>query len=234
MTGRSESPGEPTGRTVHTDTHLHTAASYDGCTMPETLLSRAKAEGLDAVVVTDHDTVEGAKIAADLAEDLLVVVGCEVSTADGHLLALGVDAAPEPDRPLVDTARTIQDRGGVAVVPHPFQRSRHGASRTAIDGVDGIEVYNAHALTNIRNRQATRFARTAGYPAFGGSDAHRPGGIGRAATAVDLRPGEPLTTDTVLAAMRAGRTAAVRQSPSRSRYISKVVENATRKTLTLF
>jgi predicted metal-dependent phosphoesterase TrpH len=234
MTGRSGSPDEPVGRTVHVDTHLHTTASYDGCTTPETLLSRAKAEGLDAVVVTDHDTVEGAQIAADLAEDLLVVVGCEVSTADGHLLALGVETAPQHDRPLVATACDIRDRGGVAVVPHPFQRSRHGAGRTAIDGVDGIEVYNAHALTNIRNRQATRFARTAGYPAFGGSDAHRPGGIGRAATAVDLWPGEPLTTETLLAAMRAGRTAAVRQSPSRSRYISKVVENATRKTLALF
>ncbi|RLM96329.1 PHP domain-containing protein [Haloarcula sp. Atlit-7R] len=229
MTG----PGEPAGRTVHVDTHLHTAASYDGRTVPETLLSRARAAGLDAIAVTDHDTVEGARVAADLAEDLPVIVGCEVSTADGHLLALGIDAAPEPGRPLVETARDVRACGGVAVVPHPFQRSRHGASRTAIDGVDGIEVYNAHALTNIRNRQATRFARAAGYPAFGGSDAHRPGGIGRAATAVTLRPGDPLTTDALLAAMRAGRTAAVRRSPSRSRYISKVVENATRKTLAL-
>ncbi|MFU1780907.1 CehA/McbA family metallohydrolase [Haloarcula japonica] len=234
MTGLSGLPGDPDGRTVHVDTHLHTVASYDGNIMPETLLAGAKAAGLDAVVVTDHDTVEGARLVADLAEDVLVVVGCEVSTADGHLLALGVDAAPEPDRPLVETARDIRDGGGVAVVPHPFQRSRHGASREAIDGVDGIEVYNAHALTNIRNKQAARFARTAGYPAFGGSDAHRPGGIGRAATTVALRPGDPLTTETLLAAMRAGRTAAVGRSPARSRYLSKVVENATRKTLTLF
>ncbi|MBV0902523.1 CehA/McbA family metallohydrolase [Haloarcula salina] len=230
---RRPATGDTSGRTVHVDTHLHTAASYDGYTTPEALVSRAGAVGLDAVVVTDHDTVEGARVAASLAEDLLVVVGCEVSTADGHLLAIGVDAAPEPGRPLAETARTVRERGGVAVVPHPFQRSRHGAGRAAIENVDGIEVYNAHTLTNIRNRQAARFAEAASYPAFGGSDAHRAGGIGRAATAVDLPADTPLTRESLLAAMRAGRTAAVHRRPSRSRYLTKVVENATRKTLAL-
>ncbi|WP_424001308.1 CehA/McbA family metallohydrolase [Haloarcula salina] len=230
---RRPATGDASGRTVHVDAHLHTVASYDGHTTPDELVSRAAELGLDAIVVTDHDTVEGARVAASLAEDLLVVVGCEVSTADGHLLAIGVDAAPEPGQPLAETARAVRARGGVAVVPHPFQRSRHGAGRAAIAGVDGVEVYNAHTLTNIRNRQAARFAAAESYPAFGGSDAHRVDGIGRAATAVDLPPDTPLTTDALLAAMRAGRTAAVHRRPSRSRYLTKVVENATRKTLAL-
>lgn len=84
------------------------------------------------------------------------------------------------------TARRVRDCNGVAVVPHPFQRSRHGASGAAIDGVDGIEVYNAHTL---RNEQAAGYARRHDYPAVGGSDAHCPGGIGLAATEVELLAG---------------------------------------------
>lgn len=215
-------------RTVTVDTHLHTVASYDGETTPEELLRRAEAVGLDGVVVTDHDTVEGARVVAELAADspVTAIVGCEVSTADGHLLAIGVESAPEPGDPLDVTARRIRDSGGVAVVPHPFQRSRHGASASAIDGVDGIEVHNAHTLVNLRNEQATRYAREAGYPAFGGSDAHRPGSIGLAATEVRLPAGESPTTDAILAALRDGRTAAVGRRTSAWQYVSKLVATA--------
>ncbi|MFC7076008.1 PHP domain-containing protein [Haloarcula halophila] len=228
-------PGpEGSSRTVRVDPHLHTVASYDAQTMPETLLARAREVGLDAVVVTDHDTVEGARIVADLAPeyDLVGVVGCEISTAGGHLLAIGVDDPPDPGRPLAETARAVQQEGGVAVVPHPFQRSRHGASADAITAVDGIEVYNAHTLTNIRNRQAERFASVREYPAYGGSDAHRVAGIGHAATAVEL-PEATLSAETILAGMRAGRTAAVWRRSSRWQFLTKVVENAKRKTFSL-
>ena len=219
---------EAGGRTVRVDVHCHTAASYDSQLLPERLLARADAVGLDAVVVTDHDTVHGAHVAADLAVDydVTVLVGCEVSTADGHLLAIGVDEAPNPDEPLSATARWIRDAGGLAVVPHPFQRSRHGASAAAIEGVDGVEVYNAQTVVGLRNDQAERFARERGYPAFGGSDAHRAGGLGLAATAVTLAPGQPPSPATILAAMRDGRTAAVGRRTSTWQYVTKLVATA--------
>jgi len=222
-------------RTLYVDTHLHTAASYDGHTEPVTLLRRAREVGLDAVVVTDHDTVTGAHRVAELAAeyDLVAVVGCEVSTADGHLLAIGVDSAPEPGRPLPETAREIREESGVAVVPHPFQRSRHGANRTAIRDVDGIEVFNAHTLTNIRNGQAEQFASTNGYPAYGGSDAHRPGGIGHAATAVVLPGTTTVSAGTIVEAMRAGRTAPVSRGAATRQYLSKLLDSATRKMSSL-
>jgi predicted metal-dependent phosphoesterase TrpH len=232
MTGETAST-EPNSRpTLRIDPHVHTVASHDGHVTPERLVERAIEVGLDGVVVTDHDTVEGARIAAGLApeEELLVVVGCEVSTAGGHLLALGVEDAVEPGRPLAETARRIRAEGGLAVVPHPFQRSRHGASASTIDDVDGIEVYNAHTLTGFRNDQAARFAASQDYPGFGGSDAHRVGGIGRAATEVTLAPGARPTVDRLLAAMRAGRTAAVGGRTAPWRYLGTVVENVTRRT----
>ena len=233
MTGHTVGDRQPLPLRI--DPHVHTSASYDGVTAPEDLLEQAQAVGLDGVVVTDHDTVEGAVRVAELAvdRDLTVIVGCEVSTADGHLLAMGVDSAPAPGRPLVETARTVQATGGVAVVPHPFQRSRHGAREAAIDDVDGVEVYNAHAVTNVRNRQAERFAMDYDYPQFGGSDAHRPGNVGRAITEVRLPAAATPTADAILESMRAGRTAAVGRRTTTWQYLTKILGNAKRKTPSL-
>ncbi|WP_408957207.1 CehA/McbA family metallohydrolase [Natrinema sp. 74] len=233
MTGRAASGGRP--RTLRVDTHVHTDASDDGVTAPEELVRRACAVGLDGIAVTDHDAVDGARRAAAVAADLelVVIVGCEVSTAEGHLLAMGVESAPEPGRPLADTARDVRAAGGVAVVPHPFQRSRHGARADAIDAVDGIEVYNAHTITNVRNRQAARFAMRGDYPKFGGSDAHRPGNVGRAVTEVRLPADAAPTTDAVLESMRTGRTAAVGRRTTTWQYLTKILGNARRKTPSL-
>ncbi|MGQ3411205.1 CehA/McbA family metallohydrolase [Natrinema sp. LN54] len=234
MTGRAVSGDERRPRTVRIDPHVHTDASYDGETTPAELVRAARSVGLDGIVVTDHDTIDGATRAAALApDDLAVIVGCEVSTADGHLLAIGIDAAPEPDRSLVETARTVQDAGGIAVVPHPFQRSRHGAREGAIDGVDGIEVYNAHAVTNVRNRQSERFARRNDYPQFGGSDAHRADHVGRAVTEVRLPAAASPTPATILESMRAGRTAAIGERTTAWQYLTKELRNARRKTPSL-
>jgi predicted metal-dependent phosphoesterase TrpH len=225
-----------TGRqTVNVDPHVHTVASYDGHMHPETLLDAAERVGLDAVAVTDHDTVEGARVAKTLAadRDVVVLVGCEVSTADGHLLAIGVEEAPEPGRPLDVTAREVRNRGGLAVVPHPFQRSRHGANGDAITAVDGIEVHNAHTVLHIRNGQARKFASRRGYAKFGGSDAHRSQNVGLATTEVTLPPGSELTAASLVEAMRTGRTAAVGQRTSTWQYVSKLVANARYRTATL-
>lgn len=223
------------GRTVQVDPHVHTVASYDAHTHPETLLDAAEDAGLDAVVVTDHDTVEGARVARTLSadRDVVAVVGCEVSTADGHLLAMGIEEAPAPSRPLAVTAQDVRGRGGVAVVPHPFQRSRHGACRAAIADVDGIEVHNAHTLFHIRNDQARAFAAERDYPMFGGSDAHRPGTVGLAATEVRLPQAADLTPETLVRAMRAGRTTAVGRRTSTWDYMNKLVANARYRTTAL-
>lgn len=227
-----------TSRTiVHVDTHVHTRASFDAVTPIRTVLERAEAAGLDGVAVTDHDTVVGARRAVEFASeyDVFVLPGVEVSTADGHLLALGVHEDVPAGASLADTVATVRDRGGVAVVPHPFQVSRHGVRKRTLLGVDvapdGVETYNAHLMTGIRNRRAREFAGRHSYPRFGGSDAHTPGTVGQAYTAVSL-PADvsDLSVDVVLDAMRAGRTAARgRRAPMRS-YVDKLADSARRKT----
>ena len=120
--------------TVSIDPHVHSEGSYDGHEPVELILEHAAEIGLDAVVITDHDVIRESKHAAELASEygLIGIPGVEVSTAHGHLLAIGVDRMPPRGRPYAETVRRIHEQGGVAVVPHPFQRSRHGVRQRNI------------------------------------------------------------------------------------------------------
>jgi predicted metal-dependent phosphoesterase TrpH len=215
-------------RVLRIDCHVHTADSYDSTATAEGVVRRADEVGIDGFVVTDHDRIERSRRAASRASDfgLIGIPGVEVSTADGHLLAIGVNSPPAPGRPLGETVEAVRANGGVAVIPHPFQRSRHGVPSAAIDDCDGVEVFNAHSLTGVRNWQAERFAAAHDYPRFGGSDAHRPTFVGRGVThvSVDASVRRPTAAD-VVDAMRAGRTrAGGRRTPS-LRYLGKLAEN---------
>ncbi|MFC6754064.1 CehA/McbA family metallohydrolase [Halorubrum tibetense] len=120
--------------TVRIDPHVHSDDSYDGHEPVELILEHAADIGLDAVVITDHDTMGESLRAAALAPEygLIGIPGVEVSTAHGHLLAIGVDRMPPRRESYADTVAWIREHGGVAIVPHPFQRSRHGVRRRDI------------------------------------------------------------------------------------------------------
>lgn len=191
------------------DPHVHSEASYDGHEPVELLLEQAAEVGLDAIVVTDHGRIDASLRAADLAPSygLVGLPGVEVSTADGHLLALGVESLPPRGRPLSETVAWVHDAGGVAVVPHPFQRLRHGVSHRRLaecdPAPDAVETYNSWLVTGVRNRRARRFADARGLPGVAASDAHRVGYVGRAYTEVDAAE---RTGTAVLDAFRAGST----------------------------
>jgi predicted metal-dependent phosphoesterase TrpH len=120
--------------TVSIDPHVHSDESYDGHEPVELILEHAAEIGLDAVVITDHDVIGESKRAAELAPEygLIGIPGVEVSTAHGHLLAVGVERMPPRRRPYDETIEWIHEHGGVAIVPHPFQRSRHGVRQRNI------------------------------------------------------------------------------------------------------
>jgi predicted metal-dependent phosphoesterase TrpH len=197
--------------TLEVDFHVHSEASYDGHEPVELILEHAADIDLDAVVITDHDTMEASIVAAERAPEygLIGIPGVEVSTADGHLLAIGVDDMPAPGRPMDETVEAVQSDGGAAVVPHPFQRTRHGVRKRRLKRLDpdAIETFNAWLFTGYRNRRARRYAMRYGYPAVGGSDAHSLLTVGRAYT--ELTVDEPIPdveSDDVVAAVRDGET----------------------------
>jgi hypothetical protein len=184
------------------DLHIHSEASYDCESSIDEILEAAVEESLDVVAVTDHDEIRGSHEAVESASDygLTAIPGIEVSTADGHLLALGVEEKIPAGEAVEVTVEKVRERGGVAVIPHPFQRLRHGVG--AVRDCDAVEVYNSRLLTGIANRRARRFARANDLPELGGSDAHIPEMVGQTYTEIDAEP----EVESVLDAIREGRT----------------------------
>jgi len=192
--------------------HCHSALSHDGRDPVELLLEQAEAVGLDVLAVTDHDAIEASLEAAELAPEygLLVVPGLEVTSRAGHVLALGVEEVVPAGLSFEETLSRIRALGGIAVVPHPFQKSRSGVAANLTDdqlaSADAIEVYNSRLLTGRGNRRAREFAEARGLPMTAGSDAHIAEMVGQAVTEVDA---EEATVAGVVDAVRAGRTEVV-------------------------
>jgi len=196
------------------DFHVHSEDSYDGHEPVELILEHAADIGLDGVVITDHDEIDESLRAAALAPeyDLIGIPGVEVSTKHGHLLAIGVENRPEPGQAFMDTVQTVRELGGVAIVPHPFQRSRHGVRKRHIADADAIETYNSMVFTGYRNRRARLFANRRDYPQIGASDAHYLPNVGKSYTEVLVTPDTASPTkadidgDDLIAAILEGRT----------------------------
>ena len=203
----------------------------------EVLLEQARAVDPDAIVVTDHDAIPQSLKAAALAPayGLIGIPGAGTSTARGRLLAIGVTELPPAGETLDATIETIHDLGGVAVVPHPFQRSWHGIGKRRLGGCrpDAIEVYDPWLITGYENRRAKRFARRREYPRVAGSDAHLARMVGRAYTeipvgAADRR--ETITAAEVVAALKSDETAIHDRRQPIHRSARHYLVGATRKT----
>ena len=192
--------------------HCHSSLSYDGRDPVDMLLEQAAAVGLDAIAITDHDEIDASLSAAELAPDygLVGIPAMEVTSAAGHVLAVGVTEIVQPGLPFTETVARIRDQGGLAVVPHPFQRSRHGVaaqiSRRELADADAIEVYNSRLLTGLANRWAEKFAERNGLPMTAGSDAHISEMVGQAVTKVDA---DERTPEGILRAIARGETTVV-------------------------
>lgn len=188
------------------DLHIHTAYSSDGtATVAATLEYVVQHTDLDVIAITDHDEIDGALEALALAPKygIEVIPGCEITTADGHLLAYFITERVPAHRSLVETIEYVAQLGGICVAAHPGGRwqwclqehhLRHALNQAELtDCLVGIETYNA-SLPDLRiNRQATAMQQRLGLAQVGCSDAHLLWMIGWAATtfpgksALDLR-----------------------------------------------
>ncbi|MBO0767378.1 MAG: glycosyltransferase [Solirubrobacterales bacterium] len=168
---------------IDVDLHMHTDHSYDCATPVEVLLSQAKARGLGAIAVTDHNEISGAFEAAAKAEGIKVIVGEEVKTAtQGEVIGLFLTEKIERGMSLEATVAEIKRQGGICYVPHPFDRMHsvpdYKHLLTVLDDVDAIEVFNPRIAIPEFNEEAVRFAAKYRVPAGAGSDAHVPQGLG--------------------------------------------------------
>jgi predicted metal-dependent phosphoesterase TrpH len=188
------------------DLHIHTIYSWDGTSTVSAVLKQVvEHTELDLIAITDHDEIRGAYEALDLASayGIEIIPGCEISTADGHLLALFIQQRVPPGLTLRETVLRVGDQGGVCIAAHPSARGANSLSpaaiRTALSEPDvshvlvGIEAYNAGLVHQGSNGIAQALAAELPVAQVGNSDAHLLWMIGRGATefsgrtAADLR-----------------------------------------------
>jgi predicted metal-dependent phosphoesterase TrpH len=174
------------------DLHVHSSGSFDCLAEPAAIVARAARLGLTHVAITDHERIDVALRARDARPaEVEIIVGEEVRTADGDLIALFIERAVAPGASAEDTAAAVHEQGGIVGLPHPFDRFRFSGGRRAGDVeerlaslasvVDYVEVHNARAYGRA-NPTAGEFAARHGLPGVAASDAHRVNEVGIATT----------------------------------------------------
>ena len=178
------------------DLHMHTTYS-DGSGAVEDVLNFAeKRTSLDVIAITDHDTIEGALHARDLVQErqyrFELIVGEEISTREGHLLALFLEKRIAPGMSIERSIDEVHAQGGIAVVAHPFNRVfRHSVQRSVMNRLlaqpevhpDGVETLNGSFAGIGSSQLAMSLVRGVYHWAeTGSSDAHTTTAIGCART----------------------------------------------------
>jgi len=180
------------GKPGRADLHMHSTYS-DGIGSIEQILHHVQHNThLDVIAITDHDVVEGGLRARDLwlkgSYRFDFIVGEEITTSEGHLLALFIEKPVKPYLSMQRSIDLVHEQGGLAIVAHPLNRFfRHSCQREVLDQIfassdtwlDGIETWNASFCGAYGNRVALRINREVyGWPEVGNSDAHTLSAIG--------------------------------------------------------
>lgn len=201
------------------DLHVHTNYS-DGQDSVSDVLAWAARIRLDVIAITDHDTIDGAIIAAELARirsGPQVIVGEEVSTRDGHVLALFISKFIPPDLTARETVAAIHEQGGLAIAAHPYWRTSSVDYKGRLYGLgdriaelpfDAIEVVNGGVTPSMlgANRRAGWVADALGWTVVGGSDAHVKHALGWGHTRFEGRTARELRQSIATGRTQAGRS----------------------------
>jgi hypothetical protein len=164
-------------RLVKTVIHVHTHYSHDSNASPRDVVELAAREGVECVAITDHDEIDGARAAVGLDPRVQVIIGEEISSADGHVLGLFLKHRIEPGDSAEETIARIREQGGVALVPHPFiALCSNSVGRTTLERiaplVDAVEICNSQNPLPWEERAVQRFCAERGVPGYVGADSH--------------------------------------------------------------
>jgi predicted metal-dependent phosphoesterase TrpH len=168
------------------DLHIHTRAS-DGLMEVDELLAHVEANtDLDVIAVTDHDVLDSSLRARDLADQrrlrCQVIPGMEVTTRDGHMLALFLEQPVPSHRPASETALAVHAQGGLCIAAHPLSWLSNSLTERVLCGlldapdsagrVDGVETLNNTLPGRVGRKRTRAIAAARNWPQTGGSDAH--------------------------------------------------------------
>lgn len=210
---------------MRVDLHLHTRASPDSLTTPSQVLRWAQRRQLDALAITDHNTISMARELAHHS-NIQIIVGEEIQTLQGEVIGLFMQERIPPGLDILAALRFIRAQKGLTLLPHPCDGSRGLAvADNQMDElmalVDLVEVLNARVINHAHNVKAADLAWRYGKPGTAGSDAHLGCEIGRAYLEMDAFAGR----EGFMRSMNTARIAGKRSSPlvhlgSRAAYLA--------------
>ena len=181
---------------ISVEFHCHTHASKDSLTRPVDLVSAARRKGIGRVIVTDHNSIIGAREARAIDPEL-IIIGEEIMTTKGEILAAYVQELIPANLSPKETIDILKEQGAFISVSHPFDEMRKGGWQEndlleILPFVDAIEVYNSRCMFPRFNRRAGLFAQKHNIAGTVGSDAHAAFELGRSVLLLDqfTRPEE--------------------------------------------
>ena len=194
------------------DLHCHSWFSGDGVSSPEAMVASARRKGMHGLALTDHNTCEGyfdlvdrglARTDGQPVDGFLVIPGVEMSTAEGHLLCLGVTLPNLKGAAAAEVCRQVHALGGLAIPAHPYDFLRAGIREAVLETleIDALEVFNAATTFKTCNARALEFARRHQLPMTAGSDAHHKAAV---ATAYTILPTDDFSVRGILAQIPRG------------------------------
>ncbi|MFO0839465.1 MAG: PHP domain-containing protein [Phycisphaerae bacterium] len=160
---------------IKTILHVHSNYSHDSNISPAELVEQARREGVDCLGITDHDQIRGALDAQQIG-GVRVIVGQEITTADGHLIGLFLNERIPPWLSVEESAARVKGQGGLVLAPHPFltlcEFSLQSAVQRILPLIDAVEIHNAQNPLFWQDWKTRGFIRRHGLTAYSGADSH--------------------------------------------------------------
>ena len=185
------------------DLHIHEKQfSKDSFLALEEIVEIAKEKGLDAICITDHDSMGLREYAAEYTKKtgFPIFVVIEFYSLQGDILAFGIDSYPDKRVSAQEFIDYVHAQGGVVIAAHPFRHNRRGLedNLATLKGVDAVEILNGSTMPDA-TMMAVQYAKKYGFATTGGSDCHYPHKVGTCATYFE----EPIhTMDELVAAIK--------------------------------
>jgi predicted metal-dependent phosphoesterase TrpH len=164
------------------ETHCHSDYSADSNNKVEEIIRVARQRGIGRLVISDHNCIDGALKARKMAPEL-IIVGEEIMTTQGELLAFFVQELVPAGLPSQKAIELLRQQNAFISVSHPFDRLRHGWELKELNAIspliDAVEVFNARCLAENINDKALAYAQSNHLLGTVGSDAHTLIEVGR-------------------------------------------------------
>ena len=188
------------------DLHVHSQYSEDGAGTPEVIIKSLQKKGIHGMAITDHNTVEGSLKALKVApKDFIVVSGVEISTAEGHIIALNIKENIPKGLSVVETVEKIIDLNGVPIIPHLYRTMsgiKEDKLKKIVEKISAIEVFNSCSVP-VTNLKIAKLAKELMLGGTGGSDSHHPNYVGWGYTTINTTD---FRIDSILSEINKGKT----------------------------